>query len=67
MGTVNDILFKNYSPPSLLEAVFVMFDMYEGSTLTSTEGVNIVPIMPIKKSWKVNPKWYILGYKFLSA
>ncbi|GBB90280.1 hypothetical protein RclHR1_01720001 [Rhizophagus clarus] len=52
MGTVHDIMFKNQGPPSLPAAVFVKFDAYEGPTITSTEGDNVVPIVPIKRSWE---------------
>ncbi|CAB4412397.1 unnamed protein product [Rhizophagus irregularis] len=52
IGTVHDILFKNQGPPSLPAAVFVKFDAYEGPTITSTEGDHVVPIVPIKRSWK---------------
>ncbi|GBB93732.1 hypothetical protein RclHR1_22210001 [Rhizophagus clarus] len=52
MGTVHDIMFKNQGPSSLPAAVFVKFDAYEGSTITSTEGDNVVPIVPIKRSWE---------------
>lgn len=52
IGTVHDILFKNQGPPSLPVAVFVRFDAYEGPTITSTEGVKVVPIVAIKRSWE---------------
>lgn len=52
MGTVHDIMFKNQGPPSLPAAVFVKFDTYEGLTIISTEGDNVVPIVPIKRSWE---------------
>ncbi|GES92107.1 ATP-dependent DNA helicase Pif1-like [Rhizophagus clarus] len=45
-------MFKNQGPPSLSAAVFVKFDTYEGPTITSTEGNNVVPIVPIKRSWE---------------
>ena len=37
---------------SLPTAVFVKFDHYEGPTITTTEGINVVPIAPIKRTWE---------------
>ncbi|GES94081.1 ATP-dependent DNA helicase Pif1-like [Rhizophagus clarus] len=45
-------MFKNQGPPSFPAAVFIKFDAYEGPTITSTEGNNVVPIVPIKRSWE---------------
>ncbi|CAB4427786.1 unnamed protein product [Rhizophagus irregularis] len=38
--------------PQLLLAKGARFDAYEGSTITSTEGDHVVPIVPIKRSWE---------------
>src|SRR5436190_5304705 len=51
MGTIQDILFKDQGPPSLLTAVFVKFDIYEESNITTLEGNKVVPIVLIKRSW----------------
>jgi len=48
MGTIQDILFEEKGPPSLPVAVFVNFDAYERDTITNSEGVKVVPIVPIK-------------------
>jgi len=52
MGTVRDILFGNEGPPSLPVAVFVSFDRYEGPTVSNLEGVEVVPIVPIRRTWE---------------
>ena len=52
LGTIQDILFEKQGPPSLPTAVLVNFDTYEGDTITSSEGVKVVPIVPIKRSWE---------------
>ena len=52
MGTIQDILFKNEGPPSLPVAVFISFDKYEGPTISTSEGVKVVPIVPIKRTWE---------------
>ena len=52
MGTVKDILFEDDGPPALLTAVFIKFDKYNGPTITSAEGEEVVPIVPIKCSWE---------------
>jgi len=54
MGTVQDILFERQGPSSLPTAVFIKFDHYEGPTITSLDGVNVVPIIPIKRTWEKN-------------
>ncbi|EXX66115.1 ATP-dependent DNA helicase PIF1-like [Rhizophagus irregularis DAOM 181602=DAOM 197198] len=51
MGVVEDILFKDQSPPALPTAVFIKFERYDGPTITSLEGKEVVPIVPIKRSW----------------
>ena len=33
-------------------AVFVKFDLYEGPSITTSEGDNVVPIVPIKRTWE---------------
>ncbi|CAG8668017.1 15339_t:CDS:2 [Cetraspora pellucida] len=48
LGTIQDILFEDYGPSSLPVAVFVAFDSYKGPTITNIEGINVVPIMPIR-------------------
>ena len=51
MGVIQDIIFDEQGPPSLPVAVFVTFEKYEGPTITNLEGVKVVPIVPIKRSW----------------
>ncbi|GBC48412.2 ATP-dependent DNA helicase PIF1 [Rhizophagus irregularis DAOM 181602=DAOM 197198] len=51
MGVVEDILFKDQGPPALPTAVFIKFERYDGPTITSLEGKEVVPIVPIKRSW----------------
>ena len=53
MGTVQDILFEEEEgPPALPKAVFVKFDKYNGPTIKTLEGHEVVPIAPIKRSWE---------------
>jgi hypothetical protein len=52
METIQDIIFKGQGPPSLPIAVLINFDNYEGPTISNTEGVKVVPIVPIKRTWK---------------
>lgn len=52
MGTIQDILFENEGPTSLPVAVFVSFDKYEGPTISNSEGVKVVPIVAIKRTWE---------------
>ena len=52
MGTIDDIIFAETGPPSLPAVVFVKFDLYEGPSITTPEGDNVVPIVPIKRTWK---------------
>ena len=51
MGTIQDILFEQ-GPPSLPVAVFISFEKYEGPTISNSEGVKVVPIVPIKRTWE---------------
>ena len=64
MGTIQDILFEEQGPPSLPVVVFVNFDQYEGPTITTTEGVKVVPIVPIKRAGKVNPEYTVLDFRY---
>src|SRR6266496_2299206 len=41
-------------PPFLPIAVFVEFDNYTGPAITSAEGIKVVLIPPIRRSWKTN-------------
>jgi len=52
METIQDILFKEQGPPSLPVAVFISFEKYEGPTISNSEGVKVVPIVPIKRTWE---------------
>jgi ATP-dependent exoDNAse (exonuclease V) alpha subunit len=52
MGTIQDIIFEGEGPPSLPIAVLINFDKYEGPTISNTEGINVVPIVPIKRTWE---------------
>ena len=57
IGIVHDILFKeNQRPPSLPIAVFIEFDNYNGPEIISTEGKKIVPIPPIRCTWKTSSR-----------
>ena len=51
-GVIQDIIFREKGPPSLPVAVFITFEKYEGPTITNLEGVKVVPVVPIKRSWK---------------
>jgi len=48
--TIYDIIFVETGLTSLPAAVFVKFDLYEGSSITTPEGDNIVLIIPIKRT-----------------
>ena len=50
MGTIQDILFEDQGPPSLPTAVFIKFDIYEESNITTLKGDKVVPIVLIKRS-----------------
>jgi ATP-dependent exoDNAse (exonuclease V) alpha subunit len=50
MGIIHDIIFVEQGPPSLPVAVFVKFDHYKGPSITTPEGDEIVPIVPIKRT-----------------
>ncbi len=52
MGIIQDILFEEQGPPFLLIAVFISFKKYEGPTISNSEGVKVVPIVPIKQTWE---------------
>ena len=53
MGTVQDLLFEeDQGPPSLPIVVLISFDDYKGPTIDSLEGVKVVPIGPIRRTWK---------------
>ena len=52
MGVVKDIIYKDRGPPSLLVAVFIKFEEYNGPIITTLEGDEVVPIVPIKRSWE---------------
>ena len=50
MGTIQDILFEDQGPPSLPTAVFIKFNIYEESNITTLKGDKVVPIVLIKCS-----------------
>jgi ATP-dependent DNA helicase PIF1 len=52
MGIVQDTLFEGQGPPALPTAVLIKFEKYNGPTIKTTEGVEVVPIAPIKRSWE---------------
>ena len=52
MGTIQDIIFEGEGPPSLPIAVLINFDKYEGPTISNTEGINVVSIVLIKRTWE---------------
>ena len=50
METIQDILFEEQGPPSLPVAVFISFEKYKGPTILNSEGIKVVPIVPIKRT-----------------
>jgi hypothetical protein len=52
MRTIQDILFEEQRPPSLPIAVFINFEKYEGPSISNSESVKVVSIVPIKWTWK---------------
>ena len=50
MGTIQDILFKEQGPSSLPVVVFISFEKYKGPTILNSEGIKVVPIVPIKRT-----------------
>src|SRR2546423_7572783 len=46
------LLWSENGPPSLLAAVFVKFDLYEGPSFTIPKRDKVVPIVPIKRTWE---------------
>jgi ATP-dependent DNA helicase PIF1 len=52
MGTIHDIIFVETGPPSLPAVVFVKFDLYVGPGVRTLEGDEVVPIVPLKRTWE---------------
>ena len=53
IGTIQDILFReDQEPPFLPIAVLISFEGYKGPTIISLEGTRVVPIAPIRHTWK---------------
>ncbi|CAG8779462.1 3144_t:CDS:2, partial [Ambispora leptoticha] len=53
IGTVIDILFaENQGPSSLPIAILIAFDNYSSPSIETPIGINIVPIPPIRHTWK---------------
>ena len=53
LGTVQDLLFEeDQGPPSLPIVVLISFDDYKGPTIDSLEGVKVVPIGPVQRTWE---------------
>ena len=53
MGTITDILYKEKPEhTSLPTAILVSFDQYHGPTLTNLDGIPVVPIVPIRRTWE---------------
>ena len=52
MGIIQDILFEDQGPLALPKAVLIKFEKYNGPTIKTTEGEEVVLIAPIKRSWK---------------
>ena len=52
IGNIHDLIFVENGPPSLPVAVLIRFDQYEGPSFTTPEGDRVVPISPIKCTWK---------------
>lgn len=52
MGTVRGIVFEEtQAPPSVPSVVLIEFDSYAGPAITTTEGIKLVPVPPIKHTW----------------
>src|SRR5438045_2656054 len=50
---IQDILYgEDQGPPFLPVAILIFFEKYKGPTITSTEGIKVVPIAPIQRSWE---------------
>ena len=64
MGTVKDILFEDDGPPALLTAVFIKFDKYNGPTITSAEGEEVVLIVPISIAGKTKTERCVLDFRY---
>jgi ATP-dependent DNA helicase PIF1 len=53
VGTVREIVFEeNQSPPSHPIAVMIEFDKYSGPAIVTPQGKKLVPISPIRHTWK---------------
>ena len=52
MGIIQDILFEDQGPPSLPTAVFIKFNIYKESNITTLKEDKVVPIVLIKRSWE---------------
>ena len=53
LETVQDILYReDQGPPFLPIAIHISFDKYTGPVITSSEGIKVVPIAPIQRSWE---------------
>lgn len=50
IGTVIDILFEEQGPPSLPTAVLIAFDNYNGPSIITPTGINVVLIPPIRRN-----------------
>ena len=49
---VQDIIFEKEGPPYLPSVIFIKFDNYEGPTISTLDGIKVVPIVPIQRVWK---------------
>ena len=53
VGIVQEIVFKeNQSPPSLPTVILVEFDDYSDPAIITLKGKRVIPISPIRHSWK---------------
>ena len=53
VGTVEEIVFdENQGLPSLPNAVLIEFNNYSGPAVVTTEGKKLVPIIPVRHTWK---------------
>ncbi|RHZ79389.1 hypothetical protein Glove_147g6 [Diversispora epigaea] len=52
LGTIQDILFGDQGPPSFPITVFITFDDYKGPIIINIEGIKVIPIAPIRRTWE---------------
>jgi ATP-dependent DNA helicase PIF1 len=52
IGYVQDIIFEKEGPPYLPSVIFIKFDNYQGPTIRTLDGIEVVPIIPVQRSWE---------------